>query len=243
MGVNRNSLAADRSAWQQNCIHWFELLGDALGGATGGAWPGRTKATDGRPSDDGEDGSGGEDTPQAQAPASAPTRFTPCGRLITLALRAARASEDAIRDDTRETVIVLDRIGREVLRRQGSRNVVPIYKSERELLRGATFTHNHPEDSSFSLADIVDIAAWGNVAEMRAAGSAYRYSMRPGPTGWPAANVIRHAYRQAVPSARSRATRAYRDGKIGIDQVRVEALHEVWTQVAQELDLVYHREA
>src|SRR6185295_18163866 len=50
-------------------------------------------------------------------------------------------------------------------------------------MKGMILTHNHPRGTSLSPND-VRLAMSGDLAEMRAVGKRYRYSIKAGPGGW-----------------------------------------------------------
>ena len=56
-------------------------------------------------------------------------------------------------------------------------------------IKGNILTRNHPRGTSLSNDD-VRLAMTGELAEMRAAGKRYRYSIKPGSTGWSWNNTI-----------------------------------------------------
>ena len=96
-------------------------------------------------------------------------------------------NEDSIRKNGYETAIVLDGAGNVVLNvSQGVYGSVSFSREEFYAMRGNVVTHNHPNDSSFSPADL-KVLFGSRAAEMRAAGdSGLNYSARLNPnfTGW-----------------------------------------------------------
>jgi hypothetical protein len=91
--------------------------------------------------------------------------------------------EKPIRSQPFETAVVLDEYGKELLRRAGTKNEVNLRDAENILRRCRVLTHNHPSGGSFSYADVRE-AVLTNLPEIRCFGTEYRYSLKPGKSGW-----------------------------------------------------------
>ena len=62
-------------------------------------------------------------------------------------------------------------------------NYVRFTQVEVGQMKGGILTHNHPRGTSLS-PDDVRLAMIGDLAEMRAVGKRYGYSIKAGPGGW-----------------------------------------------------------
>ena len=101
------------------------------------------------------------------------------------------------RTDTEETAF-FSPTGSIVLRLQGISTgdgfftVIPAELLAR--LGGCILTHNHPSGCSFTCSDLRE-AAFFSLAEIRVVTQTVVYSMKPGPHGWPAAEIIADRWR------------------------------------------------
>jgi hypothetical protein len=150
----------------------------------------------------------------------------------TTKLKAAVADAEARIRDIRdhEELYAFDANGNQVLYKVGGENSVYIAGAEQVLLKGATVTHNHPltpEGASFSPEDL-QLASTTGVAEVRAVGGKYTYSMKIPRDAWMAASA---GIEQGV----------YDEGFAAMDkgmtnqrQAELEHYHKVWTRWVQE---------
>ena len=79
-------------------------------------------------------------------------------------------------------------------------NYVRFAPAEMARMKGMIVTHNHPSGASLSMPD-VRLAMRLQMAEMRAVGKLYRYSIKPGPGGWSEdlwKNVVSQEYQIAL---------------------------------------------
>ena len=148
--------------------------------------------------------------------------------------------ETAIRRDARETGAFISPAGDVLLQRQGDVDSVAFPVSEFPRLRGATFTHNHPGNGTFSRADMV-LAGEIGIAELRAIGPTLRYIMAP-TAGWPSAEDLDGAVAQAAKTAQNRVTAMINRGELERRNAQAEFDHQVITQLAKVLKLQYTRE-
>ena len=86
----------------------------------------------------------------------------PVTRASTLA-----KEETAIRGNNFETGVVVDANGKVLVRNTGTGSEVRFSKADTAVMKGNTMTHNHPEGSTFSPADI-DLATKHGLSEIRA---------------------------------------------------------------------------
>lgn len=89
------------------------------------------------------------------------------------------AAERTIRGDGIETAFVFDRKGNVLKMVKGTSNSVAIGKVPKD----SVVTHNHPSNASFSPADIMT-AIGLDMAEIRAVGKTYTYSLTRPKKGW-----------------------------------------------------------
>lgn len=111
-------------------------------------------------------------------------------------------------------------------------------------------THNHPAGQSFSCEDIVDVAADGDVAEIRVVA---RSALKGQPTrtflhravrpdaGWPRRALLRAAFKKADDAVDAELDRAIRRREISVGEAELEHLHRVWTRVGKTVKFVYER--
>jgi hypothetical protein len=111
-------------------------------------------------------------------------------------------------------------------------------------------THNHPSGTSFSITDIVEIASWGYLRELRVVGRpsakppvTYLYRVRRPEGGWPDAAEVRREFKKHHRLVQMRLARALRKNEISVENAESEHLHLVWTSVAKKLRFEYLREA
>lgn len=157
---------------------------------------------------------------------------------------AARAKaveiETAIRNDKLETGAFIDRNGRVLLQRQGEADNVGFPVDEFPRLKGTTFTHNHPGNSTFSAQD-VQLASQIGLAELRAVGPTLRYSMIAD-QGWPGSDILDGAMIQSKNDAIKRVSGMVNRGDIEREFAQPESEHQFWTILSDKLGLKYTRE-
>lgn len=94
------------------------------------------------------------------------------------------AVEKEIAHDDFETAAVFASDGTLLLRKAGERAAVRFTQQEAlRMIDAAVFTHNHPRDTSFSLAD-VDLAWRLRIREIRVVTQSFLYRLRPSVGGW-----------------------------------------------------------
>jgi hypothetical protein len=148
--------------------------------------------------------------------------------------------EDAIRRDSAETGVFIGVDGTVLLRRQGQADRVTYLETELLRMRGTTFTHNHPGDVSFSMADY-DAAVFGGIRELRAVSPSFRHMLLLSHS-MPAAQELQRlaTLRAAAISERVRTL-------VNHDAVRapftgVELQHQFWVEASRVFGFSYTRD-
>ena len=148
-----------------------------------------------------------------------------------------------LRGQRSESGYVFGASGKKAWEKHVSDSGIEIEPEAFDLVRGKIFTHNHPRGwqfpaddprhagDSFSPEDIVTVAIPLELAEMRAVSPGYRFTMRPGPLGWPEARRLADIYNVV-------------DGEIRrqMAQRNADHRHLVWQKLAALFDMVYSRE-
>lgn len=167
-------------------------------------------------------------------PRMAPDTSTP-------ARAAAVQLEDRIRRDEIETGAAFAADGRLVVMKKGAADQVEFTVAEQRGMRGTTFTHNHPLDGTFSLADMA-MAHQIRLAELRAVGPNLRHSM-VATAGWPSRQALL-AEIADLDQAAQRAVDAMIDaGELTTPYAQAEKEHQLWKAIAAKYKLIYTRDA
>ncbi|MFQ5638224.1 MAG: phage minor head protein [bacterium] len=110
--------------------------------------------------------------------------------------------------------------------------------------KNAVFTHNHPAGNSFSFEDIGMAIDW-DMAEMRAVGSQFTYSMKRPKSGWPvlSANspVFKSAFRDKLQQWKSHYVSQVENKKISLEDANMNIFNDIWKDMAKEFKLIYTR--
>jgi hypothetical protein len=159
--------------------------------------------------------------------------------------RAVRAQEDLIRHDSVESLYAFDVGGSIVFSKTGGQHDIQVSLLEVARLRDTVLTHNHPNGTSLSRHDL-QVAAVGDLAEIRVVTADWRFSLRRPPDGWDLRyfrHLIEPAYHRLWEEVLQELLLAVNDDRIpGADAAALH-LHEVWVRIASELGLQYRREA
>lgn len=158
----------------------------------------------------------------------------------TASRRAAVQVEENIRKDKLETGAFIDKNGAVVLQRQGEPDHVGFYPDELSRMKGTTFTHNHPGNTTFSAEDISLAAATG-LYELRAVGPTLRYTM-VAENGWPDHATMEAAIKESMVVAQKRVDSMAGRGELENEHRQSEAEHQVWVAFSAALKLKYGRE-
>jgi hypothetical protein len=131
--------------------------------------------------------------------------------------------------------------GRVVFDKPGQTQHVSVDPEEAAALQDAVFTHNHPEDRSFSLDDAL-LASQNRLREMRAVTTTGIHRLRPGPAGWPQSATLRAEFDAAHKSVHASLQHAVTMGRVTVAEAKHRHGHEVWLRVAFRLPNFLHYE-
>lgn len=149
-------------------------------------------------------------------------------------------AEKSIRNQTYESAFVFAPDGTQLLFKDGTRDTVEFTDKELDLFSGAILTHNHPSiGGSFSPQDILT-AIENNLAEIRAVGAQYRYSLK-----FPKGSIRKYFQNQvdyAETQVRKQLTQKIRDGAMTPAEADLEHYHQVWLRFVQTHRWEYTRE-
>ena len=148
--------------------------------------------------------------------------------------------EDEIRKDKLETEAAFNQDGDILFKRQGLPDRVDLTEDELKLLNNATFTHNHPMGTSFSIADI-RMAISHNIKEVRVVTPVLRYSMSP-KKEWASKIILIETINEVKAQANTIVNEKVKLGEINPQFAQAEYLHYIWLMVAGRLELNYRRE-
>ena len=95
--------------------------------------------------------------------------------------KAIGAKEAEIRNNRTESLYTYDRNGNLLYQAQGNQYAVDV--DESRIPKGSVVTHNHPHDHSLSQGDVANAVAM-DLAEIRAVGPKYTYSLKRPSGGW-----------------------------------------------------------
>lgn len=164
--------------------------------------------------------------------------------------------ENRVRFNDRETVAFYDRDGKKLFTKTGEPDNVKfdLTEAQEQILNRSVMTHNHPASAfaekngwqwkgvSFSLADI-EIAIKLNLAEIRAVGNAFRYSLRPGKNGW--SKKFKEELSGEYEKIRAKITMELGQkivaGEIDFDFFNGVLHHLIWEELAKKYNLRYKR--
>jgi hypothetical protein len=167
------------------------------------------------------------------APRVAPDVSTP-------ARAAAVRIEDEIRRDSLETGVFIAADGQEIMRRRGAPDRVSFPEADLLGMRGSTFTHNHPGDASFSLADY-EAAVFTAVAELRAVSPSFRHMLRPA-AHVPTVDDLRSFAVEQQSSISAKVAALAKIDAIPAQSMGVELQHQFWVEAARRFGFTYTRE-
>lgn len=153
---------------------------------------------------------------------------------------AAVSLEDQIRGDSLETGAFFARDGRLVFRKTGAPDRVTFTSSELIGTDRTLFTHNHPDDDTFSQQDIIS-AIESQLLELRAVGPTLRHMMSA-PGGWPSKTAFSRAFQSSINHANIVTAQMISSGQLDGQYAKREVCHQFWCEVARKLSLRYSRE-
>jgi hypothetical protein len=155
--------------------------------------------------------------------------------------------EKPIRSQLFETAIVLEDYGKELLRREGTETAVDLSGTSHILKNCRILTHNHPNGTSLSSTD-VSLAIHHNIQEIRCFGTEYRYSLRPGKSGWGitptgAAQEWKEILKVLTPKYQEILDAECEKTKesTALRNVTIQLMHEVMQILAKRHNFIYRR--
>ena len=158
----------------------------------------------------------------------------------TLARASAVALENQVRTDASETGAFIARDGSIVIKKTGTPSNVSFSSAELFGTQGTLFTHNHPDDGTFSREDVV-AAIKSQLTELRVVGPKLRYSMSAR-GNWPPIAALRRAIVKAIPIAIQETSQLVKLGQLHPQHIDHEVDHQLWCLVSRTLSLQYVRE-
>lgn len=158
----------------------------------------------------------------------------------TPARMTAVCIEDEIRRDPTETGVFIAVDGVVLLRRQGAVDRVAYREAELRHMQGTTFTHNHPGDASFSIADY-DAAVFAGLQELRAVSPSFRHVLVLTSTMPSTQTLQRFAGHQAAIISDAVASMVRRD-MVRAPMAGVELQHQFWVEAAKCFGFTYTRD-
>ena len=165
------------------------------------------------------------------------------GRGIGRLGRAVTAVEKEIAHNDVETAAVFASDGTLLLRKAGERTAVRFTQQEAlRMIDAAVFTHNHPRNTSFSLAD-VDLAWRLRIGEIRVVTPAFLYRMRPPVGGWRKIEwqVIEETVNTVHNHVGQEFQAALRAGRLTENEADLRGWHTIWLRTARHLSVSYTR--
>ncbi|MGH7964858.1 MAG: hypothetical protein ACRERD_24100 [Candidatus Binatia bacterium] len=157
--------------------------------------------------------------------------------------RAVAAVEEEIADNDFETAAVFAGDGTLVLRKTGERAAIRFTRQEvLQMIDAAVFTHNHPRNTSFSLADI-DLAWRLRIGEVRIVSRNFLYRMQPPVGGWRQIEwqIIEEIVNEVREQVIQEFQTALRTGRRTEAEADLRGWHTIWLRVARRLSLSYAR--
>ena len=144
-----------------------------------------------------------------------------------------------------EKGLVFDGQGALIFERDGAANHVTFNRSELQGFKGMTLVHNHPNGSPFSKDDI-RMAAIAELAEIRAVGEQYVYSMKTFPAGWTEywwQNRGRYSFDKIEKEVMDDLNKWYTEGVLTQAEANSthRKYHEIWKRFANKEGLIYER--
>lgn len=158
----------------------------------------------------------------------------------TPARLAAVTIEEKIRHEKLETGTLINADGQTILQRVGEPDKVRFPEAALQRGMGATFTHNHPGGTSFSLDDVA-LAAEFQFGELRVVAPLQRFIMQPG-RSWPSPGDIETAYNDVFRHAQLDVHNRVTAGELHAKFKGAETMHVLWERVAKQFGMKYTRE-
>lgn len=156
--------------------------------------------------------------------------------------------ESQIRHRKSEVGVAMDREGVEIVRRAaepGAPHRLEFDREELTAMRGSIYTHTHPSDAAFPAQDVL-FACRAQLAELRAAGPRFTYSLRPAAGDFNDALWRSTSAELTAATAAVRAAWRQKKAAHGAESVQAQKIlqirsHKSWQKIARRLNLVYSR--
>jgi len=157
--------------------------------------------------------------------------------------RAVTAVEKDIAQNDYETAAVFAKDGTLLLRKRGERVAIRFTPQEAlQMIDAAVFTHNHPRNTSFSLAD-VDLAWRLRIEEIRVVSHSFLYRMKALVGGW--RKIEWKTMEETVTTVHANVVQEFEaaldKGLMTEKEADLQGWHTVWLRVARQLSLSYTR--
>lgn len=130
--------------------------------------------------------------------------------------------------------------GSQILYRTGTASNVPYSAAELQSASGLMFSHNHPEGSSFSNADII-MACIGKLVEIRVVCEEWRYSLIFA-NGWPSRPALVTEIRRLEPIVAAEVNSDIRSGRLRHAYLNWEIRHRIVHLLADHFHILYNRQ-
>jgi hypothetical protein len=122
----------------------------------------------------------------------------------------------------------------------GNEDNIEFTSDEARKFQDKIFTHNHPLDITLSEEDIF-LARNTSLAEIRAVGDKYIYSMKPGPDGWKTEQEFVQAYNEAKAQFKPGLDKKLETGIITETEHEGKLRDLIWRKVAENVGYEYKR--
>ena len=143
-----------------------------------------------------------------------------------------------------ETAIIYGPNGETLFIKNGGARSVSFTRSEVNKMKGGILTHNHPENTTFSPADIYMLKR-AQLSEIRAATKGGTYMLRP-PAVWDerfnSKQKIWDEYSKLEKEIEPGFHSQYKSGEITIEQYNQRFQHEILKKLSEKFGLEYHYE-
>jgi|GEM_PF-2544410 len=148
--------------------------------------------------------------------------------------------EPYIKNNKTESAKVFDKDGETILIKGGNIDSIEFTEDEIKSLKDGYFTHNHPSGGSFSPADYF-MAMKIDLAQIRCVSSKYLHILDRG-NGWIDQETILPIINNKMKEVEGENWDKIFNGKITPEEASLNHWHEIWSRVAQETGILYHRE-
>ncbi|WP_287128092.1 hypothetical protein [Candidatus Cyanaurora vandensis] len=160
-----------------------------------------------------------------------------------LAQILAAKEQELRRRDPRlpELAYVLDEQGNVLLEKEGQNDRITFTQAELDLLTGKILTHNHPSGRSLSEQD-VDLLLASGLAQIRATGAGYDYSMDLPENPISTYFIIKGRIEAMKSEIGQQLRNQMNSGEITLEEANLLGLHLLWSRLSPVLKVTYRRE-